>query len=155
MSQDQTTPEDFAVAFDAAAERLRATVQGACPPEVEWPERVAAAIYAVLDFAVADPAAICVLTRDALLQRPAGADRLLELTAEFAAQLRALVPRDPRLPDSTEQALIGAVAMTIAEHLRGARLDRLREAGPQLVELSLRPYLGREQARRAARALPG
>jgi hypothetical protein len=141
MSQDQTTPEDFAVAFDAAAERLRATVQGACPPEVEWPERVAAAI--------------CVLTRDALLQRPAGADRLLELTAEFAAQLRALVPRDPRLPDSTEQALIGAVAMTIAEHLRGARLDRLREAGPQLVELSLRPYLGREQARRAARALPG
>jgi hypothetical protein len=41
----------------------------------------------------------------------------------------------------------------IADHLRGDRLDRLREVGPDLVEMSLRPYLGREKARLRSRRL--
>jgi hypothetical protein len=151
MSPDPTTPEEFEAAFEAARPRLEAAIFAACPPQGEWPERVVAAIRATLDFAAADPAAATVLTRDALTQRPDGPDRFLELTGQFAEQLRVLAPRDPRLPDSTERAVVGAVAMVIVDHLRSGRLDRLRECGPDLVELSLRPYRGRAAARRWSR----
>ncbi len=155
MIHHPASQDDFDAAFEAARTRLRQAVLAACAREAEWPARVVAAIYAVLDFAVADPAAMGALTRDALLQRPVGAERFLGLTAEFAELLRATTPAEPQLPDSTEQALVGGVAMIITDHLGDGRLDRLREAGPELVELSLQPYLGRAAARRAARALPG
>jgi hypothetical protein len=155
MTHQPASQEDFEAAFDAARPRLHQAVLAACPPEAEWPARVAAAIYAVLDFALAEPDAIGALTQDALLHRPGGAERFLGLIAEFAELLRATAPADPQLPDSTEQALVGGVAMIITDHLREGRLERLREAGPELVELSLQPYLGRAAARRAARSLPG
>lgn len=155
MNASRPSQDDFEAAFDAAASRLRGTVLAACPRHDDWPARVAAAIYAALDFAVNDPAAIGVLTRDALLHRPHGPDRFLELVGGFAEMLRAEAPRDDQLPPSTEQALVGSIAITITDHLRADRLGRLREAGPELVELSLQPYLGREEARRAARGLPG
>jgi hypothetical protein len=151
LNREPDSPLDFDAAFDAAAPRLRQAVLAACPRDADWPARVAAAIYAVLDFALADPQAICILTRGALIQRPHGPNRFLELVEHFAELLRAQVPQDDELPASTERAVIGAVAVTIADHLRHDRLDRLRDAGPELVELSLRPYLGREQARRRAR----
>jgi hypothetical protein len=154
MSSDPASQDDFEAAFDAAAPRLEQAVLTACPRDADWPARVAAAIYAVLDFAVADPDAICVLTREALLHRPHGPSRYLELVDRFAELLSAEAPEDGQLPASTERALIGAVAVTITDHLRAGTLDHLREAGPELVELSLRPYLGRERARLAARALP-
>jgi hypothetical protein len=158
MTDQPASQEDFEAAFEAARPRLRAAVLAACPPDAEWPARVAAAIYAVLDFAIADPAAICVLTRDALLHRPDGPQRFLELTAEFAELLRRVAspagPHQAPLPEATEQALVGGVAMIITDHLRAERLDRLREAGPELVELSLQPYLGRVQARRWSQRSP-
>ena len=154
MTDQPASQDDFAAAFDAAAPRLHSAVHAACPPEAEWPARVAAAIRAVLDFAAADPAAIRVLTVDALLQRPPGPDRFLALLAEFASLLRAAVPVDARLPDSTEQALVGAVAMIITDHLRAGRLDRLHDSAPELIELSLQPYLGRAEARQVARGRP-
>jgi hypothetical protein len=151
MSPDPTAPEDFEAAFEAARPRLQAAILAACPPQGEWPERLIAAIYAALEFAAADPLAAAVLTRDALTQRPDGPEHFLELIGRFAEQLRALVPRHPRLPDSTERAVIGAIAMVITDHLRQGRPDRLPERGPELVELSLQPYLGRAAARRFSR----
>ncbi len=155
MNDQSASQDDFEAAFEVARLRLRRAVLVACPPGAEWQQRVAVAIYAVLDFAVAEPAAIRALTRDALLQRPAGPERFLELTTEFAELLRSTAPADAQLPDSTEQALIGAIAMVITDHLRDGRLDRLRAAGTELVELVLQPYLGRAAARRAARGRPG
>ena len=157
MNEDpipQPSRASFDAAFEAAARRLEQAVFTACPHEADWPSRVTAAIYAVLDFAVADPDAIRVLTREALLNRPYGPSRYLELVDRFAGMLRAEAPSDAQLPTFTEQGLIGAVAITITDHLRDGSIERLRGAGPELVELSLRPYLGREQARRAARAPP-
>jgi hypothetical protein len=154
MSHDPPSQDDFEAAFDEAVPRLRAAVRAACAAQTDWTQRIAAAIYAVLDFAVADPAAIRVLTRDSLLHRPSGPLRYLELIDAFAALLAAEVPDDPQLPALIEQALVGAIAITIGDHIRDGRPARLREAGPELVELSLQPYLGREQARLAARALP-
>jgi hypothetical protein len=145
---------DFDAAFEAAAPQLEQAVFAACPRDADWPSRVTSAIYAVLDFAIANRDAIRVLTREALLNRPYGPGRYLELVERFAEMLRAEAPDDPQLPAFTEQALIGAVAITITDHLRDGTLDRLREAGPDLVELSLRPYLGRTAARRWSQALP-
>jgi hypothetical protein len=155
MNRDPASDENFDAAFETAAPRLQRAVRDACHRQAEWPARVAAAIYATLDFAVAEPEAICALTRDALTQRPDGPSRYLEQLERFASLLHAEAPGESQLPAFTEQALIGAIAITIADHLRAGTLDRLREAGPELVELTLRPYLGREEARRRSRRSVG
>jgi hypothetical protein len=49
-----------------------------------------------------------------------------------------------------DQALIGGVATLIVRRLNAGATDRLPELLPDLVELVLAPYLGREEARRIA-----
>jgi hypothetical protein len=155
MSSKPPSQGDFEAAFDAALPRLREAVLSACRRDADWPARIVAAIYAVLDFAVADPAAVGALTRDALLHRPRGPERYLDLLEDFAEMLRAQARRDGQpVPASTEKALVGAIAITVADHIRDERLDRLPEAGPELVELTLQPYLGRTAARRWSQRSP-
>jgi hypothetical protein len=140
--------DDFETAFDLAFPRLRAAVVAACSTDREWPAKVAAAIYAALDFAVQEPTAIRVLTRDALVHHPDGGRRYGELIDGFAELLRAAAPRDEPLPTLTEHALIGAIALTIVDQMRAGTLDQLPATAPELVEFSLLPYLGSIEARR-------
>jgi hypothetical protein len=151
MNERSPSQDDFEAAFDAAFPRLQATAVAACPPDGEWPARVAAAIYAVLDFAAADPAAMRVLTIDALSYRPDGGRRYRELIDRFAELLRAEAPREEPLPTTTEHALIGGIAVTIVEQIRAGMVHRLPESAPELIEFSLLPYLGSVEARRWSR----
>ncbi len=151
MDETSNPPDDFATAFESAFARLQVVVATACAGDQAWPAKVAAAIYAALDFAVADPTAARLLTIDTLIERASGGRRYAQLIERFAELLRAGAPRERRLPASTEQALIGGLATTVTAHLRTGRLAQLPEVGPELVELILMPYLGRSEAQRWAR----
>lgn len=142
--------DDFGLAFQSAFGRLDATVRGACARHGEWPAKVRAAIYAALEFAVAEPTAARVLTVDALIERTEGAQRHVRLIEHFAAMLRAEAPRDARQPLSTEQALVGGVATIVADCLRSGESGLLLATGPELVQLVLLPYVGASEARRWA-----
>jgi hypothetical protein len=61
----------------------------------------------------------------------------------FADLLRAEAPHDERRPASTEEALVGGMAMIVAEQLRLGSLQCLPVIAPELAELALAPYLGR------------
>lgn len=158
MSQNPRIPDDFATAFESAFARLQLLVLEACEGAEPWPARVAAAIHAALDFAIADPAATRVLAVDALLERAEGDPRYLRMLSYFAELLREGAPPDPRRPALTEEALVGGIAVIVADHLRAGSLDRLGAAAPELVELMLLPYLGgaeaKDWARRTARERP-
>ncbi len=135
MSVQQASPTDR----EEAWRRLEATVLAACERSVEWPAKVAAGIYAALDFAIADEAAAACFLRE---RPPSGPDeqRLYSLRIDrFAELLRAGAPQ-PR-PISTDRAAMHSVATMIADHLRGGRQQALTAIAPDLVQLVLLPYL--------------
>ncbi len=127
-------------------ESLEEVVLKACAAEGAWPARVAAGIYAAVDFVTCHPEVVgafsSVLEGDA--ERVA---RYEGLIARFTGLLQAVAPRDERLPGSTDAALVGGVVGLVGDHLRLGRADRLAELRPDLVLLVLLPYLGFDEAK--------
>ena len=141
---------DFPAVFSGAVGRLQVAVLEACREQEEWPAKVAAAIAAAIDFAVAEPESAQLLTVDALIQRPDGGHRYVRTIEHFADLLRAEAPADDRRPKSTEQALVGGDATTIADRMRHEVPGELQATIPELVEFVLLPYLGAAEAKRWA-----
>jgi hypothetical protein len=75
MNDTTQHPDDFANAFESAFARLQVAVEEACAREAAWPAKIAAAIAAALEFALADPAAARTLTLAAPVQIPKGTRR--------------------------------------------------------------------------------
>jgi hypothetical protein len=143
-------PDDFAHAFESAFARLQVAVLEACARARPWPAQVAAAIETALAFAAADPAAARVLLVRAPVERPDGPGRHLRLVECFAELLAAEAPRDRRRPASAAEAVVGGIAVIVADHIRADDPQALPALLPELVELALVPYLGRAEARRWA-----
>lgn len=59
-------------------------------------------------------------------------------------------PHDRRLPVSTDEAMVAGVVGLVGDHVRIGRPERLTELRPELVLLTLLPYLGFAEARRWA-----
>jgi hypothetical protein len=133
------------VAYPLALANLEAAVLAACGAEEEWPAQVCAGIYGGVDYAIAHPEVVETLAADA----PPGADTLRRyetVVGRLTGFLRANAPADRRLPGSTDEALVAGVVGLVGDHLRIGRLDRLRELRPELVLLTLLPYLGFAEA---------
>jgi hypothetical protein len=137
------------VAYPLALANLEAAVLDACAGEDQWPAQVAGGIYAGVDFAIAHPEMFETLAGDA----PAGAHTLRRyetVIGRLTGFLRANAPADRRLPGATDEALIAGVVGLVGDHLRLGRLDRLQELRPELVLVTLLPYLGFAEARQWA-----
>jgi len=137
------------MAFPPALADLEAAILEACAAEEEWPAQIAAAIYAGVDYAVAHPEVNEVLAADA----PAGSDplrRYESVIARLAGFLRTRAPVESRLPGATDEALVAGMVGLVGDHLRIGRVDRLEELRPELVLLTLLPYLGFAESQRWA-----
>ena len=135
--------------FPVALAKLEAAVLDACAGEEEWPAQIAAGIYAGVDFAIAHPEVAETLA----LKDAAGADTRAgyeSVIGRLAGFLRAKAPLDNRLPGATDEALVAGIVGLVGDHLRIGRLDRLEELRPELVLLTLLPYLGFSEAKRFA-----
>ncbi|HEY5054440.1 MAG TPA: TetR/AcrR family transcriptional regulator [Solirubrobacterales bacterium] len=136
-----------------ASERLIRDISSACASQREWPESVAAAVNAGLEFTVAAPAQAGLLMIgnspvDRRLARRADAVR-----DQLAGLLRAGRERCPEAltePDLMEPALIGGLISVIGAWLNAGQVDRLPQLRPELIQLLLTPYLGAPEARRVA-----
>jgi AcrR family transcriptional regulator len=145
-------------AHDLIFERFLGLIVRACNAKHEWPLKVKAAIEATLDFAVEEPAQAQLLTLDALAANAEVAGRVLDSSDHLAALLsagRRYSLNTPQLPDLTEKALVGAITAIIASRLMSREPERLPELKPQLVELTLTPYLGAREAKAVALGHPG
>ena len=113
----------------------------ACSAEEEWPAQIAAGIYAGVDFAIANPAVARELTIDAAVE----ADCMLRyerVIGRLTGFIQVKAPAGTRLPGSTDEALVAGIVGLVGDHIRLGRLDRLAELRPELVLLTLLPYLG-------------
>lgn len=140
--------------FPIALANLETAVLDACAAEREWPAQIAAGICAGVDYAIAHPEVVETLAVDA----PAGADTLRRyesVIGRLAGFLRVKAPKSERLPGATDEALVAGMVGLVGDHLRIGRTDRLAELRPELVLLTLLPYLGFSEAQRWANQVAG
>lgn len=150
MDEIRQSPEGFPSAFSGAVARLQVAVLEACRTQQQWPAKIAASVAAAVEFAAREPASIQLVAVDSLIRRPDGGQRYVRMIEHFAELLRAEAPMDRRRPRTTEQALVGGIATTVADRMRHATPDAIRATVPELVEFVLLPYLGPAEARRWA-----
>lgn len=140
--------------FPIALANLETAVLDACSAEEVWPAQVAAGICAGVDYAIANPELAEILAADAR----AGMDSLQRyesVIGRLAGFLRANAPIEERLPGATDEALVAGMVGLVGDHLRIGRTDRLEELRPELVLLTLLPYLGFSEAQKWANQVAG
>lgn len=141
------------VAHGAIFERFLGVVLRACNAEREWSLQVRSAICAALDFAAAEPAQACLLSLDALAANVEMAHHILASTDHLAALLsrgRTVSEQAAALPGLTEKSTIGALSAIVSSRIANGEAESLPELAPQLVELTLTPYIGAVEAKRVA-----
>jgi len=115
----------------------------------EWPDRVRARLAGLLDVLSRDSAVARCFLIEPLAAGGEVAARYREAMQLVAAALRPEPPPSQLDMEVRDQALIGGIATLLVRRLNsgGASLGGLL---PDLVELALAPYLGREEAKRQA-----
>jgi AcrR family transcriptional regulator len=146
--------ECFFSAYDEIGAHLREAATAAVDPKSEWGEQARAKLGSMLETFAANPD----LARFYLLAPPRAGGSLaaryrLALSHALADFTAGMPPPPATHPVSAaaEQALVGGVAALIVRKVEAGEGKALPELLPELVELTLTPYLGREQALRAAR----
>jgi len=133
--------------FWSGLERLEKVIGGACSRQEEWPARVVAGICAALDFVATEPDVARTLTID--LRATDFDGDYLSMIGQLGQRLAAEAP-EQHPTASTDQALVGGIATVVADHLRAGREAELGRLAPELVYLTLLPYVGFDEARRWA-----
>jgi AcrR family transcriptional regulator len=140
----------FLVAYTMIDEHVRASMLAAPGASEPWPRRTGARLAALLDVLARDPAVARCYLVEPLAAGGEVAARYRDAMQLLAATLRP-EPEPPGLDvEVRDQALIGGVATLIVRRLNAGAADRLPELLPDLTELVLAPYLGREEAQRQA-----
>ena len=138
-----------------AFERLEKALRISCASRPSWPEAVAAAVGAALDFAADSPEEASLLAFAPLAAEPELTARAVAANDHLLALLRAgrgqcAAAEAPG--ELTEQALLMGVMHLVGAELLAGRAKRLPELAPELAQILLTPYLGEGEAKRAATA---
>ncbi len=148
--------ECFVAAFDTVTEQLRERVEEAYDAEDEWADGIRAGIGAMLTFLAAEPNLARLAMVEALVAGPVVVERYDAAVQTFLPYLnkgregrsKAVLAR---LSDSTEEALVGGMVSLIARRIVAGQTDELESLLPDLVEFTLAPYVGNDEAARFAR----
>jgi AcrR family transcriptional regulator len=143
--------ECFVATYDLIAEHLLELAEAAAAEQEGWPRCVRAALAAALEGFAANPD----LARFILIAPPRAGEKIAEHYRRWAertlAQLTTGIPETVAHPsDNVQNALIGGMAGLIVRRVEAGEGERLAELLPDLTELFLTPYLGREEAARLA-----
>jgi AcrR family transcriptional regulator len=142
--------ECFLVTHDAVGEWLCERVERAVSTEDEWPTRVRAGVSEALRLLAANPAIAHLIAVEAPQAGPAARERQQACLARFAEPLRAGRPGRGELPAQLEELLLGGALSLIARYVDAGRAGRLGDAGAELVQYLLIPYLDPGEPRRIA-----
>ncbi len=148
--------ECFVAAFETVGEQLQERVEEAYDAEDEWTDAIRAAIEAMLTFLASEPNLARLAIVEALVAGPVVVERYDAAVQTFVPYLEAGRKGRPkavlaRLSDSTEEALVGGMVSLISRRIVAGQTDELESLLPDLVEFTLAPYVGNEEAARIAR----
>lgn len=142
----------YLATYDTIVDYLFTVGAEAAATEQGWPQRVRATLGAILHALAANPD----LARLALIepQRAGGkiAERLRSATEPALAELDRGLPKGLAAPSrDIQNALLAGMSALIARAVEAGEGERLEELLPELAELLLTPYVGREEAASVAR----
>lgn len=144
----------FLAAYEMVADHIAAAMRSAAESFEDWPQQVRAALATMLSFLAGEPelARLCMI-------EPIAAGG--EIAARHRASMEGLVQilkagrpghsGERPLPEATEETLVGGVVSLIVREISAGRTEQLEALLPDLVELTLAPYVGTEEAERLAR----
>jgi AcrR family transcriptional regulator len=148
--------ECFVAAFDTVTEQLRERVDEAYRAEDEWPAAIAAGIAAMLAFLASEPNLARLAMVEALVAGPVVLEHYDAAVQTFLPYLQAGREGRPKavldhLSDSTEEALVGGMVSLVARRIVAGQTDELESLLPDLIEFTVAPYVGNDEATRLAR----
>ena len=144
----------FLAAYEMVADHIRDSMQVAAEAFEEWPQKVRAALGTMLTFLAGEPdlAKVCMIEPVA-----AGGEIAARHRASMQGFVEILKAGRPEhsgerpLPEATEATLVGGIVSLIVREINAGRTEKLEQLLPDLVELTLAPYLGADQAAKLAR----
>jgi AcrR family transcriptional regulator len=143
----------LSAAYDAFVDRMVDEAQQATEETDDWPSQVKEAVAAGLSFVSETAARARFFAVEAPAAGPVMFERYVAATDRIVFLLRSGRERYPHtadLPDFMEEVLVGGAATLVSGALLSEEHTRLPSLEPELVEIILTPYLGREEARRFA-----
>ncbi len=148
--------ECFVAAYDTVMEQLRERVSAGFEEAGDWPHAVKAGIGAMLGFLAAEPhlARLCMV--EALVAGPVVVERYDAAIQSFVPYFQSGREGRPkevldRLSETTEEALVGGMVSLISRRIIAGKAEDLEQLLPDLVEFTLTPYLGSEEAAKIAK----
>ena len=140
----------FLAAYEMIEAHVLDSMLAAPGADEPWPDRARARLAALLDALSRDAAVSRCFLVEPLAAGGAVAARYREAMQLLAAALRPEPPPSQLNMEVRDQALIGGIATLIVRRLNAGGPARLPELLPDLVELALAPYIGRQEAKRLA-----
>lgn len=144
--------EAFIDVYGQVSDFLLETMSEAKEGKGGWAARVEKELQALLEAVAANPD----LARFCLAAPPAAGGEVAELYRDFLARLVAVLgegrpKRTRRPPPASEYGLAGGLAALVLRAVAEGDPERIPRLMPELTELVLAPYLGRDQAARGVR----
>jgi hypothetical protein len=124
----------------------------------DWPRAVAAGVRALIAYLVSEPAHAHLSIVDAFGASPETIKIRTEILTAFATYLRAgydLAPGGEDVPAVAADAVVGGIWQILHHYIESDRLGELLDATPQLIYLTLTPFVGPKEAAEVAGSRPG
>jgi AcrR family transcriptional regulator len=141
---------------------LRVTGDAFGSSDGEWPDAVCAGMHALLDYVRSEPEHAHLTLVDTFGASPRAIEIRAAALAAFTAYLRPGFEQsslDDDAPPIAAEAVAGGVWQIMHHYIENKRLHELCDAAPQLVYLTLNPFVGSDRAadvaRRSAETLQG
>jgi AcrR family transcriptional regulator len=139
----------FLAAYEEAARRLLTRVRGASERQSTFPGRVSAALRELLELLAASPefAHMCIV--EVLAAGPEAVAIRTRVMAELAKMIEddaSSLDGNASSPPLVAETIVGGIYEGIYRRVAMGDATRLPELLPDLVESTLRPYLGEQEA---------
>jgi AcrR family transcriptional regulator len=147
--------ECFLAAFDESIAAAKEVFAELLDPEQPWQEQISAGLEIFLEMVVKEQARAKLCIVEAQAAGTASLARYQEMLESVAPKLREgreFNPRASRLPDGLEVAIAGGIVWLVHQRLIADDVDGLMALLPEMLQVTLTPYVGEVEAGRAADA---
>jgi AcrR family transcriptional regulator len=147
--------ECFLAAFDESVDAAREVFAELLDPEQPWQEQISAGLEIFLEMVTKEQARakLCIVEAQAAGSVSlARYQAMLESVAPKLREGREFNPRASRLPDGLEVALVGGITWLVHQRLVADDVENLKALLPEMLQVTLTPYIGEVEAGRAADA---
>ncbi len=147
--------ECFLAAFDETVLAAKEVFAELLDAEMPWQDQVSTGLEVFLEMVVKERARakLCIVEAQAAgTASLARYQTMLESVAPKLREGREFNPRASRLPDGLEVAIAGGIAWLVHQRLLADDVEDLKMLLPEMLQVTLTPYVGEVEAGRAADA---